>query len=107
MAIALQPVTREHFAAVLDTKVAPGQEEFVAPNLYSLAEAYVEPTWTPLAIVAEEEIVGFVVYGRHEASGRWCISRYMIDAGHQRAMGYGLMLVLAVWSSSRLITSSS
>lgn len=49
---------------VIGTKVTPEQEDFVAPNLYSIAEAYVEPSWTPLAIYAGEELVGFSMFGR-------------------------------------------
>jgi len=88
MDITFRPVTRENFAAVTELTVAPGQAEFVASNLYSLAEAYVESTWTPLAIHAGDQLVGFAMFGRDDETGRWWIMRYMIDADYQ-GRGYG------------------
>jgi diamine N-acetyltransferase len=84
----LEPVTRRTFAAVVATTAAPGQERFVTPNLYSIAEAYVEPTWTPLAILVGDEVVGFAMYGHDAPSGQWWIIRFMIGATHQRR-GFG------------------
>ena len=88
MDITFRPVTRENFAAVTELTVAPGQAEFVASNLYSLAEAYVESTWTPLAIHAGDQLVGFAMFGRDDETGRWWIMCYMIDADYQ-GRGYG------------------
>src|SRR5215217_5691399 len=88
MDITFRPVTRENFSAVIELTVTPEQEEFVSPNLYSLAETYVEPTWTPLAIYAGDQLVGFAMFGRDDATGRWWIMRYMIDTRHQ-SRGYG------------------
>jgi diamine N-acetyltransferase len=88
MDITFRQVTRENFAAVTELTVAPGQAEFVASNLYSLAEAYVESTWTPLAIYAGDQLVGFAMFGRDDETGRWWIMRYMIDADYQ-GRGYG------------------
>lgn len=59
-----------------------------APNLYSIAEAYVEPTWTPLAIVAGEKLVGFAMFGQDHETDRWWIMRVMIGA-QQQGKGYG------------------
>src|SRR5215213_11258884 len=88
MDITLQPVTWANFSAVVALTVTPEQEDFVSANLYSIAEAYLEPTWTPLAISAEDHLVGFAMFGRDDETGRWWIMRYMIDAQHQ-GKGYG------------------
>ena len=88
MTITFRPVTRANFSAVVELTVAPEQAEFVAPNVYSLAEAYLEPSWTPLAIYAGDALVGFALFGRDDETGRWWIMRYMIDAQHQ-GRGYG------------------
>jgi diamine N-acetyltransferase len=88
MDITFRPVTRANFSAVVELTVAPEQAEFVAPNVYSLAEAYLEPSWTPLAIYAGDALVGFALFGRDDETGRWWIMRYMIDAPHQDR-GYG------------------
>ena len=88
MNITFRPVMRANFSAVVELTVAPEQAEFVAPNVYSLAEAYLEPSWTPLAIYAGDDLVGFALFGRDDETGRWWIMRYMIDARHQ-GRGYG------------------
>ena len=44
MDITLQPVTWANFSAVVALTVTPEQEDFVSANLYSIAEAYLEPT---------------------------------------------------------------
>jgi diamine N-acetyltransferase len=88
MDITLRPVTRANFSAVIALTVTPEQVAFVASNLYSLAEATVEPTWTPLAIYAGDELVGFAMFGRDDETGRWWLMRYMIDAQLQ-GKGYG------------------
>jgi diamine N-acetyltransferase len=93
--LTLQPVTRARFEAVTGLTVAPGQEDFVAPNLYSLAEAAVEPTWTALAICDDETVVGFAMFGLEKAAGRWWIIRFMIGAEHQ-AKGYGTAALRAL-----------
>src|SRR5215210_7398943 len=84
----LQPVTRANFSAVVGLTVTPEQGDFVSPNLYSIAEAYLEPTWTPLAIYAGDDLVGFAMFGRDDETGNWWIMRIMIDAQHQ-GKGYG------------------
>lgn len=88
MGVDLRPVTRDNFRGVVQTKVAPDQEDFVARNLYSVAQAHVEPTWTPLAIYADGEPVGFAMYGHDPDADQWWIIRFMIGADHQ-GKGYG------------------
>ena len=88
MDITFRPVTRENFAAVVELTVTPAQADFVSPNLYSIAEVYIEPTWTPLAIHDGDALIGFAMFGRDDRTGRWWIMRYMIDAQYQ-GRGYG------------------
>jgi diamine N-acetyltransferase len=88
MTLHLRPVTRANFSAVVELTVRPEQAEVVAPNLYSIAEAYLEPNWTPLAIYARDDLIGFALFGCDDETGRWWIMRYMIDARHQ-GRGYG------------------
>lgn len=95
--ITLRPITRETVRPVIRLAVAPEQESFVANNARSLAQAYVEPDWVPLAICRGEEPVGFAMYGPDPDTGAWWLIRYMIAAEHQRK-GYGraaLPLVIA------------
>lgn len=87
MAISLQPITRQNIRDITRLHVADGQEHFVASNVMSLAQAYVEPGFVPLAIYNDAEPVGFLMHGRSdEVPGDWII-RLMIDAQHQ-GQGY-------------------
>ena len=88
MAVELRPITRDNLWAVVDLKLHPGQEGFVADNVDSIANAYVEPTFVPLAVYAGDELVGFAMYGQHPRTGAWWLIRLMIDREHQ-GKGYG------------------
>ena len=88
MDVSLRPLTRENLWPVVDLKLHPGQESFVEDNVASIANAYVEPTFVPLAVYAGEELVGFAMYGQHPKTGAWWVIRLMIDRDHQ-GKGYG------------------
>jgi len=88
MTVTLRPITWENFRTVLGLTLHPGQEKFVTDNAVSIAMAYVEPTFVPLAVYASDELVGFVMYGRHPKTGAWWVIRFMIDQKHQ-GKGYG------------------
>ena len=88
MTITLRPITRGNFRTVLDLTLHPGQEKFVAANAVSIANAYVEPTFVPLAVYAGDDLVGFAMYGQHPKTGAWWVIRLMIDRKHQ-GKGYG------------------
>lgn len=88
MTVSLRPLTRENLWPVVDLKVRPEQEGHVEVNVASIANAYVEPTFVPLAVYAGEELVGFCMYGQHPVTGAWWVIRLMIDRDHQRK-GYG------------------
>ena len=88
MTVTLRPLTRDNLWAVVDLRLHPGQEGFVADNIDSIANAYVEPTFVPLAVYAGEALVGFSMYGQHPENGAWWVIRLMIDRDHQ-GQGYG------------------
>jgi diamine N-acetyltransferase len=73
---------------VLDLKLQAGQEKFVADNAVSIANAYVEPTFVPLAVYVGDQLVGFAMYGQHPESAAWWVVRLMIDREHQ-GKGHG------------------
>lgn len=90
--VALTPITVANLRAVFDLTVAPGQEGFVAPNPWSLAQALAEYeiAW-PRAIEVEGEVVGFLMLeiDPDEETGRpFWLWRLMIGADHQ-GNGYG------------------
>ena len=95
MTVTLRPITRDNLWAVVDLKPHPGQEESVADNIDSIANAYVEPTFVPLAVYAGDELVGFAMYGQHPETGAWWVIRLMIDGKYQ-GKGYGRAAMEAV-----------
>jgi diamine N-acetyltransferase len=95
MTVTLRPLTRDNLWAVVELKLHPGQEAYVADNIDSIANAYVEPTFVPLAVYAGEELVGFAMYGQHPKTGAWWVIRLMIDREHQ-GQGYGRAAMEAV-----------
>ncbi len=88
MNVTLHKIDRHNFRPCLKLKVAEGQEHFVAPNLYSIAQAYAEPECVPLAVYDGDTMVGFAMYALEAEENKWWIFRLMIDAA-QQGKGYG------------------
>ena len=86
--ITLRPITRDNFEAIFQLPIAEDQKTFVEANMVSIAEAYVRPTFYPLAVYADDEVVGFTMYGYEDPPGQWSILQFMIDLRHQRK-GHG------------------
>jgi diamine N-acetyltransferase len=87
-AVRLDPITGDNVRAVFDLEVASGQEAFVAPNAWSLAQALAlhDIAW-PRAIVAGDEVVGFLMLQLDpddEDGHHFYLWRLMIAADRQR-----------------------
>jgi len=93
MVVALRPIDESNVKAVFSLTVGPGQENFVAPNPWSLAQALAEyEIALPRAIAADDTIVGFLMLqiDHSDEDGRpFWLWRFMIGAEHQRH-GYGV-----------------
>ncbi len=101
MAVRLELVTRDNVRDVVDLSVAPDQEGMVAPNAISLAEAYVSERAWPRAIVADDDLVGFLMVALPtEEHPVWYLWRMMIAADRQRS-GYGAEAVRLVMEQAR------
>lgn len=100
MEVTLRPITEDNVRAVYELKVRPDQEQFVAPNPWSMAQALAEYeiAW-PRAILADDLVVGFLMLeiDPNEEDGRnFWLWRFMVDANHQ-GRGFGrAALLLAV-----------
>jgi diamine N-acetyltransferase len=119
MQVSLRQITAETFPAVVGLSVAPEQQDFVATNVYSLAEALFTPEAWYRAIYADETPVGFLMLYDESlrddpppepAAMLW---RFMVD---QRFQGRGIgraaleqliAHVRAKGTSSTLLTSYS
>jgi len=96
----LRQIARDSVSAAVRIQVKAEQSDFVAPVVYSLAEAYAQPevAW-PRMVEANGEAVAFVM-GAFEPDAeldffRCGIWRLNVDAGHQ-GQGYGRFAVESV-----------
>lgn len=90
-AIRLASIDKSNWESVVELELEKAQENFVASNAYSLAEAAYDSDCAPLAIYADDEIVGFVMYASLASEGQagtYMICRLMVDRAHQKK-GYG------------------
>jgi diamine N-acetyltransferase len=89
--VSLAEVTADNWNAVVDLALDDAQQDFVASNVYSLAESKFDPNARPRAVYAGDRVVGFLMYAIREADGKAgeaSIYRLMIDKAHQ-GKGYG------------------
>ena len=94
--VCLRPVTSDNFRACIALEVEPAQKDFVAPNVYSLAQAKVNAHLTPWAIYdravlgrdleEDDPMVGFCMVQVLDGVG--FVMRLMVDRRWQRR-GYG------------------
>lgn len=88
MAISLREITMENFHDCIHLELEDAQRNYVASNMYSLAEAKADGVSVPLAIYDGDTMVGFIMYDYNEGEQVGYISRLMVDRRHQRK-GYG------------------
>lgn len=93
--IELRAINRDNFDAVIKLSVFDEQKNFVASNLYSLAQAKAYPECIPLAIYYEKDLVGFIMFCLDYEDQEYWVYRLMIDKHHQRK-GYGKQAMKAV-----------
>ncbi len=86
--VSLREVTADSLRSILRLKVGPQQEQFVADNAVSIAEAHFEPKAWFRAIYAGETPVGFVMLYDDVEKPEYFLWRYMIDRRYQ-GMGFG------------------
>lgn len=95
MNIELRPVTKANFEAVTSLEVSAEQQQYVASNLYSIAESKIFPECIPLAIYESSRLVGFVMYAFNQDDESYWVCRLMIDRYFQ-GKGYGKYAMQAV-----------
>ena len=95
--IQLVNITKDNWQECIQLPTANDHARFVAPNVYSIAEAQFYPdTVTACAIYAGDAMVGFAMYGPDEDDATlFVIDRLMIAEGH-RGKGYGKTALLAI-----------
>lgn len=86
--IALKEIDRSNFFDVIKLSVTDEQREFVATNLFSLAQAKAFPECVCLAIYNDDTLTGFTMYCMDAEDHEYWIYRLMIDTKYQ-SKGYG------------------
>ena len=85
----LREITGDHYQQVLNLSTGAGQEEFVAQNVRSMAQAWVfRDRARPYALYEGEEPVGFIMFDWRPEKKTAEIWRFMIDYRFQ-GKGYG------------------
>ena len=102
--LALAELTPDNLEAAVGLTLKPGQENFVAPVVESIAQAYVTPTAWPRVVVDGDRVVGFVMANfdpdNELAEFRCGIWRLNVAADAQRT-GVGRFAVDAVAEEAR------
>ncbi|HEM3467433.1 TPA: GNAT family N-acetyltransferase [Streptococcus suis] len=101
--IALKPVDESSYQAVLDLTVAKADKGFVAPNVRSLADAWLyrdNGDVFPYAIWADEQVVGFALIDIDEDIQQYMLWRFMIGQEFQ-GKGYGQAALEVVIDQAR------
>lgn len=98
MEISIQPITRRNRQQILGLSLADAQKNFIESPEECLQEARRIWRWRPVAICAEEQVVGFAMYGnfpQEGARGRVWLDRLLIDRKFQ-GIGYGSKAILTL-----------
>lgn len=93
--VTLKEITEETVGPILRLEVAKNQNQFVAPNPVSIAEAYFSTHAWFRAIYADDTPVGFVMLHVNEDKSEYYLWRFMIDKYHQ-GKGYGRQALLQI-----------
>jgi diamine N-acetyltransferase len=95
-------VNKDNWQECIKLPTSEDHKHFVAPNVYSIAEAQFYPeTVTAACIYDDEEMVGFAMYGREEDDhSLFWIDRLMIAEG-QRGKGYGRTALLMILDEAK------
>ena len=95
MSIQLREITMDNFHDCIRLNVREDQKYFVAPNVYSLAEAKADGISNPLAIYNGDTMVGFIMYCFDPDEEMGYIDRLMVDQRYQ-GQGYGRAAMVEV-----------
>ena len=86
--VTLREITWETVPTILRLDVMENQKKFVAPNAFSISEAYFEPKAWFRAIYADETPVGFIMLYDDPDEPVYFLWRLMVDSRYQ-GLGFG------------------
>jgi diamine N-acetyltransferase len=86
--VTLRELNDHNARAVCELKLAPGQDTYVAPASYTLAEAQFDPHAWVRAIYADEAPVGVLAVHEEPEAAKYFLVRLLIGAQYQ-GQGFG------------------
>lgn len=93
--ITLREINEDTVVSICRLSTTDAQKQFVAPNSYSISQAYFSKHAWFRAIYADESPVGFIMLHDDSKKPEYYLWRYMIDTKYQR-MGFGRTALLLV-----------
>ncbi len=100
--VVLRVVDSDNVRAIIELSVSQAQSEFVAPNVWSLAEAYAADHAWVRAIYRDDEPVGLIMLSDDDTQPRYYLWRFMIDKRFQgKRYGAAAMELLHDYVRSR------
>lgn len=103
--VMLRVITADTLDSILNLRVAEDQEQFVASNAKSIAQAHDSDSAWYRAIYAGDTPVGFVMLYIDEEKPEYYIWRFMIGEQYQR-MGYGSQAMSRVLEHVRTLPNA-
>ena len=103
----LQEITASTVRSITDLRVTPEQEDYVASNAVSIAQAYFHPEALFRAVYSADTPVGFVMLRdltviEPAASSPFSLWRLMIDRDHQgQGIGRRVLELVAAYARTR------
>jgi len=88
-ALKFVPVSRENWQAVTGLSLLPEQKAFLWVNASSLVECLYDASMQPYAILADESVVGLLVFGRDSEDSACCFIYHLMIDGKAQGKGYG------------------
>lgn len=95
MGILLKQVTKENWYECNSLEVYKEQEGIVAPNYNSIIISLLYDNWHSKCIYEDDVLIGFLLYGIEEDTGKPMLLRYMVDKKFQeKGLGKKALLKL-------------
>lgn len=99
--VRIVPVGHGNWRAVADLEVAEDQRQFVGPTTGYLALTHLgDQGWAPLAILADGELVGFMMWAHDPTDDACWVGGVLVDRAHQRR-GHGRSAMQALIGMAR------
>jgi diamine N-acetyltransferase len=104
--IQLREIKEDNFRDCIRLNVSDHQKNFVASNVYSIAQAYIHyGSAFPYGIYDNDQMVGFVMLGHNKEDQEFWLWRFMIDEKFQN-QGLGTQAVRLVLDKFRDMNAS-